>query len=153
MRTRELTGKHVLILFVGAFGTIIVVNIVLAVSAVTTFPGLEVANSYIASQEFNSRRAAQQSLGWSVQAEAKDGKIYVAFTHSDGTTPVTLTDLKAVIGRPTHTRDDVIPEFVSDGTTYVAPINLERGTWHIHLSARAQNGVEFTQRLQLFIRG
>ncbi|MCB1313657.1 MAG: FixH family protein, partial [Sedimentitalea sp.] len=39
MADREFTGKHALLLFVGAFGVIIAVNIALAVSAVRTFPG------------------------------------------------------------------------------------------------------------------
>ena len=54
--------------FVAAFGVIIGVNLVLALSAVRTFPGLEVKNSYVASQTFDERRAAQEALGWTVSA-------------------------------------------------------------------------------------
>ena len=63
--TREfkLTGWHVLAIFVGAFGVIIGVNVALAWNAVATFPGLEVDNSYIASQTFDDRREAQEALG------------------------------------------------------------------------------------------
>jgi len=66
MAERQLTGRHVLMIFVGAFTVIIGVNIALAYNAVRTFPGLEVKNSYVASQEFNTRRAAQVALGWTV---------------------------------------------------------------------------------------
>ena len=61
--TREfkLTGWHVLAIFVGAFGVIIGVNVALAWNAVATFPGLEVDNSYIASQTFDDRREAQEA--------------------------------------------------------------------------------------------
>ena len=55
MAERKFTGKHALAVFVGAFGVIIAVNLVLAYNAVKTFPGLEVKNSYVASQEFNER--------------------------------------------------------------------------------------------------
>ncbi len=61
MAEREFTGRHAAAVFVGAFAVIIAVNVALAVSAVRTFPGLEVANSYVASQEFNARRAAQEA--------------------------------------------------------------------------------------------
>ena len=40
---RELTGRKVLLIFVIAFGVIIGVNVFMAVNAVRTFPGLEVA--------------------------------------------------------------------------------------------------------------
>jgi hypothetical protein len=43
---------------------IISVNLLLAFKAVSTFPGLEVKNSYVASQGFNDRKAAQEALGW-----------------------------------------------------------------------------------------
>lgn len=46
---KELTGRHVLLMFVAGFGIIIAVNLTLAFSAVRTFPGLEVKNSYVAS--------------------------------------------------------------------------------------------------------
>ena len=49
---KELTGRHVFGIFAVGFGTIIAVNMVLAISAVRTFPGLEVDNSYVASQQF-----------------------------------------------------------------------------------------------------
>jgi len=42
MAERQFTGKHALAVFVAAFGVIIAVNLVLAYSAVKTFPGLEV---------------------------------------------------------------------------------------------------------------
>ena len=84
MAERELTGRHVLFIFVGAFGTIIAVNLLLAYSAVSTFPGLEVKNSYVASQEFNERKAAQEALGWTVRATHRGGVLRLAITDSEG---------------------------------------------------------------------
>ena len=63
MAERQFTGKNALAVFVVAFGVIITVNLVLAYSAVKTFPGLEVKNSYVASQEFNERLQEHQALG------------------------------------------------------------------------------------------
>ena len=60
----ELKGKHVLGIAVGAFGVIIAVNLVMAYQAISTFPGLEVANGYVASQTFDADRKAQEALGW-----------------------------------------------------------------------------------------
>ena len=68
-----ITGFKVLMFAVAAFGTIIAVNVFMAYKAVSTFPGLEVANSYVASQTFDADRAAQEALGWKV-AQAYDGQ-------------------------------------------------------------------------------
>ena len=50
----EIKGWHVFATFAAAFGIIISVNLTLAFKAVATFPGLEVRNSYIASQSFDA---------------------------------------------------------------------------------------------------
>ncbi len=152
MSQREFTGKHAAALFVGAFGVIIAVNLVLAYSAVKTFPGLEAKNSYVASQQFDVRRDAQQALGWSVRAEAQDGQVVLSITDAGGA-PVEVAKLSAVLGRATHVKDDVEPAFVFDGTAYVAPVELAAGNWNIRMVAQAADGTEFTQRVVLHVRG
>ena len=64
MSEAKLTGRHVALIFGGAFTVIIGVNLTLAVKAVGTFPGLETKNSYVASQNFEHDRAAQEALGF-----------------------------------------------------------------------------------------
>ncbi len=149
---RKLTGKHVLIIFVTAFGIIIGVNIALAVSAVRTFPGLEAKNSYVASQQFDRRRDAQLALGWEVAAEARDGRVFLSFKDADGGA-VEVAALEATVGRATHVRDDISPDFRFNGQDYVADAVLGDGNWNIRLKARAQDGTEFTQRVILHVRG
>jgi nitrogen fixation protein FixH len=152
MARHEFTGKHAAAVFVGAFGIIIGVNLLLAFSAVSTFPGLEVKNSYVASQEFDERREAQLALGWSVFAEARDGKLILSITDT-ARQPVQATVLEATLGRATHVKDDVRPEFVFDGNAYVAPVELEPGNWNIRMKAIAEDGTEFTQRVILHVSG
>jgi len=152
MAQRELKGKHVAAIFVGAFGVIIAVNLALAFNAVNTFPGLEVKNSYVASQQFDVRRNAQQALGWSVRADARDGQVILSITDAEGS-PVEVRKLNATLGRATHVRDDLSPEFRFDGQAYVAPVDLGAGNWNIRMVARAANGTEFTQRVILHVRG
>ena len=147
----QLTGRHVLFGFVAAFGVIIAVNIFMAVSAVKTFPGLEVANSYVASQEFNKRKAAQEALGWTVNAIHLKGKLYLNITDADGQ-PVQPKELHAVVGRAASVADDVEPAFTFDGTAHVAEIALADGNWNIRMTALAQNGSEFTQRVILHVK-
>lgn len=152
MATREFTGKHAAAVFIGAFGIIISVNILLAVSAVKTFPGLEVKNSYVASQEFDARRDAQLALGWSIFAEVQGDRLILSITDDTGAA-VQAASLDATLGRATHVKDDVRPNFEFDGKAYVASVDLAPGNWNIRMRALAANGTEFTQRVILHVNG
>lgn len=148
---KQLTGWHVLAIFVGAFGVIIAVNLTLAWNAVATFPGLEVKNSYVASQSFDDRRAAQESLGWDVAARATGGLVILTINDRNGN-PVRVSEIDAVVGRATHVQDDITPEFSFDGVSYVARAALEPGNWNIRMKAVASNGTPFEQRVILKVQ-
>ncbi len=148
----ELKGKHVLVITVSAFAVIIAVNLTLAFKAVSTFPGLEVKNSYVASQGFNARKAAQEALGWSLAPRYAEGRIDLAFTDRDGL-PVQVEELQVLIGRTTSTADDARPEFMAMGDVYSAPLELARGKWMVKVTARAPDGTLFEQRSELFVQG
>ncbi len=152
MPERQFTGKHALAVFVAAFGVIIGVNLVLAYSAVKTFPGLEVKNSYVASQEFNERLQEQQALGWDVRAETKGGLLILHINDAQGA-PVRVNQLQAVVGRATHVREDFTPDFVFDGTAYSTPATLGEGNWNIRLVAKDGEGATFSQRIPLYVKG
>ncbi len=145
---RKLTGWHALGIFGGCFAVIIGVNIALAWNAVATFPGVETHNSYIASQTFDDRRAAQEALGWDVHARHQDGLLTLSITGNDGN-PVQAGTVKATLGRPTHVLDDREPDFAFDGRAYVARETLAPGNWDLWLEITALDGTEFTQRLQV----
>lgn len=147
---KELKGRHVAMMFVGGFSIIIAVNLTLAYSAVKTFPGLEVKNSYVASQTFDENRAAQEALGWSVLAEARDGKVILSVTDAEGA-PVEVARLDATLGRATHVRDDATPDFRFDGSRYVADADLGPGNWNIRMTAQASDGTVFQQRVILHV--
>ncbi len=152
MAQREFTGRHMLMIFVAAFGIIISVNLVLAFSAVKTFPGLEAKNSYVASQEFDDRRDAQEALGWTVRADAKGGLVILSIVNDYGE-PVEVAQLEATLGRATHVKDDMTPAFQFDGQAYVAPAELGEGNWNIRMKAVAKDGTEFVQRVVLHVQG
>ncbi|MCP4822155.1 MAG: FixH family protein [Shimia sp.] len=151
MREKKFTGWHALAVFVGAFGIIIAVNLTLAFKAVKTFPGLEVKNSYVASQQFNAKKAEQEALGWTVDARAKGGLLILAITDAEGK-PVQVSHLDAVLGRATHVKDDVQPDFQFDGTAYVAREELQPGNWNIRMKATALDGSQFEQRVVLRVQ-
>ncbi|WP_158966776.1 FixH family protein [Chachezhania sediminis] len=150
-KKREFTGKHALMVFVGAFAIIVSVNIAMAVNAVRTFPGLEVKNSYVASQSFNVRKAAQEALGWQVETDTGKGFVRIRITDHLGV-PVQVGSLEAIIGMATHSREDITPEFNFDGRAYVANVDLGPGNWDIHMTATAKDGTLYTKRISLPLR-
>lgn len=147
----RMTGRKVLIIAVSAFGVIITANLALAWNAVRTFPGLEVQNSYVASQNFNEELAAQLALGWNVQADARDGVLTLSITDRDGN-PAQVAHLDATLGAATHVRDDQVPEFVFVDGVFQAPVTVRPGNWNIRLFATAADGTEFRQRVVLHVR-
>jgi nitrogen fixation protein FixH len=115
---------------------------------VNTFPGLEVENSYVASQTFDDRRAAQESLGWTVRAAHAGGILTLSITDPHGA-PVKPQSLDATVGRATHVFEDVRPDFRFNGKAFVAPVELGDGNWNIRMEATAADGTEFEQRVVL----
>ena len=149
---KPLTGRKVLAIWIGCFAVILFANLALAVSAVRTFPGLEVDNSYVASQFFNDHLAEHRALGWEVSARVEEGTLLLAFTDSEGH-PVQVATLEATLGRATHVRDDMQPDWSYYGGTFTAPVDLAPGNWNIRLVATAPDGTTFRQRVVLHLRG
>ena len=147
---RELRGVHVLLILLGGFGIIILANLALAVAAVRSFPGMEVRNSYIASQRFEERRLSQEQLGWQSSANYDGSVLAVAVETSNGM-PAELALFGAKVVRPTHQRSDFVPSYRFDGTHYVAPIKLDPGNWNIYVVAESLDGLQFQQKLTLWV--
>lgn len=147
---REIRGHHVLIGFIGAFGVIIAANVTLAVNAISTFPGLEVKNSYEASQVFDREKAAQLALGWTVTAEVDGGELRVTITDAEGR-PVNPPELTGIFGKATTVKEDVTPEFTYVNGFHVAHVPASPGNWNLRMKAVAEDGTVFKQRIPLFV--
>lgn len=152
MNGKPLTGRKVLAIAVSFFGVIIAVNVVMAYSAISTFPGLEVKNGYVSSQVFDSQRQAQDALGWHVQTDLNDGMLTIAFRDADDL-PVRVDQISALVARPTHARDDQRPELRYSNGSFQAPLTLAPGQWNLYLEATAYDGTPFRQKIPLYVRG
>ena len=147
---REITGRKVLFGFVGAFGVILTANLTLAFNAVSTFPGLEVKNSYEASQVFDLNKEAQLALGWTVKAEVAGGELRLSITDAAGR-PVNPPELTGIFGKATSVKADVTPEFTYVGGVHVAAVPATPGNWNFRMKAVAEDGTVFQQRIPLFV--
>lgn len=142
-----LTGRKVLGIFTIGFGTIIAVNLTLAVNAVRTFPGLETKNSYVASQHFDTDRTAQEALGWTSQVHLVDRDLQLDLRDRDGA-PIGDAVLTGVLGRATNVADDITPDWSFDGQVWHAPADLNPGNWDLRLVVTRGDDI-YRRRLKL----
>jgi nitrogen fixation protein FixH len=145
-----ITGRKAFALFSSFFIVIIAVNLVLAWQAIATFPGIEVRNSYVASQSFDADRDAQQALGWTAQARVQGDILTLSLTDANGA-PVQAATVEATFGRATVARDDQTPRLQFDGIAYAAPVITAPGNWILRLRATATDGTLFQQRLSVVV--
>jgi nitrogen fixation protein FixH len=137
---RPLTGRAVLVITLMGFGTVVGANAALTWAALSSFPGLEVRNSYVASQSFDAEARAQAALGWTVRiARQADGGLTVNFADAAGA-PVLPATVALSVGRPTEARDDRTLVLDRRGDGYHAGADLPPGRWRIWLTATAADG-------------
>ena len=146
----EVKGWHVAAIFCTAFGIIIAVNLTLAFNAVRTFPGLEVKNSYVASQSFDVDRDAQLALDWDVRAELWGDELVLRILK--GGAPVVPVIEQATFGRATTVAFDQTPVLQFDGQVMRAAVKAGDGNWNLRLKARADDGTLFQQRIVVEVR-
>ncbi|MGB5864758.1 MAG: FixH family protein [Sulfitobacter sp.] len=143
--TTEIKGWHVFGIFALAFSVILAVNLTLAFQAVRTFPGLEVKNSYVASQQFDVERADQLALGWDVSAQISGNLLTLEILENG--TAISPKIEQAIFGRATSVTQDQTPEFIFDGTALQATVKGGLGNWNLRLRLRADDGTLFQQRV------
>jgi len=133
----EFTGRHMAATMIGGFAIVIAVNLVMAREAVSTFGGVVVENSYVASQKFNGwLDAADKSarLGWKVAlARGADGRLVV----TTGGVPAGAR-VSAVAHHPLGRMPDAAIGFAADEAGhFVSQVKLPDGRWTVRLAVTA----------------
>jgi nitrogen fixation protein FixH len=150
-----LTGWHMLGIVGAFFGTIIGVNVVMAFAATGTFPGLVVANSYVASQNYDALLAkarAQEAAGWRHELAVRDGVLRFRLATAAGTPAFGLT-VSAHVGRPSTARDDWTLAFANTGGgEFVSLERLAAGRWEVDVEAHRGADLVFRITQEIFLR-
>lgn len=153
-QAREFTGWHMLAIMVAFFGVIITVNIIMATSAIRTWSGLVVQNSYVASQEFNEKSIigkAHAALNWQEHLSYENGIVRYQLTEASGV-PVKAIGATAVFRRPVNEKEDqtlnMLPE--SDGVL-TAEADLKDGNWVVEVNTYAGLDEPYRQVSRIFI--
>jgi nitrogen fixation protein FixH len=134
--TRQFTGRHMAMILIAFFVVVFAVNFLMARYASSTFGGVVVENSYVASQKFNGwlgEARAQERLGWSATATREaDGRLRVS---AQGPGPGAI--VTALARHPLGRQPDraLALERGSDGS-YLSRGTLPEGRWTLHLELR-----------------
>jgi len=142
------------LLVIGFFGVIIAVNVGMAIVASTSWTGLVVTNSYVASQEFEEKRLAhqaQKAAGWQATFTYSPGHAKLIVIDSAGD-PIDLGAVTLKVNRPVGGHDDqaVALERALDGG-YAAPLHLAAGVWDALVQAdeTAKGSFELHERFSV----
>ncbi|MBS0480880.1 MAG: FixH family protein [Proteobacteria bacterium] len=131
------TGRHAAAILVAFFGVVIAVNLYMAREAVSTFGGVVVENSYVASQQYNGwlhEAAREQALGWSAKvSRGADGRL-VATLHGAPDGAALNGDAWHPLGR---LPDRVLKFDRQPDGSFVSEQALPAGRWIIRLQAVA----------------
>ena len=150
--TRTFTGWHMAAITISFFAVIIAVNLTLAVFASTSWTGLVVANSYVASQSFNRDAEIarqQQALGWKMNLAVDRSLAKITILDRAGL-PMAGLSLRAVLQRPTDEAGDQILNLRDAGAgVYMADATIGSGVWVADITAEgpARKPVRFVQRV------
>lgn len=131
------TGWHMAACMAAFFGVIIAVNLFMAFTASSSWTGLVVKNSYVASQQFNRDLEAakiQKAAGWKSQLSYRDGLLSVRVEDRDGT-PLLLSNATLAFGRPAYEQQDnkIILQSTGAGV-HSSDLKLKSGEWFLKVT-------------------
>ncbi|MBT1159085.1 FixH family protein [Aminobacter anthyllidis] len=154
IQTRPFTGWHMLVIMVAFFGVIISVNLLMATLANTSWTGLVVQNTYVASQQFNERIAesrAQAALGWKSILTIANGEVRYSLADATGST-IAVDGVTASFRRPAYEAEDwqVALKRNADGAfSIVTPVR--DGIWIVSTEAKVAAGEPYREARRIVI--
>ena len=133
---RPFTGRKMAAIMVAFFAVVIIVNVYMAREASSTFGGVVVENSYVASQQYNrwlDEASAENALGWTASAMRQpDGHVIVTLGGPGQTALVS-----AVARHPLGAQADRTLRFVGHGSgRFVSLEPLPANRWRLRLTVR-----------------
>lgn len=147
----KFSGRHFLMIMIGAFGVIILANLTLAYFALRSFPGVDVVNTYLAGQQFETKRRAQEALGWQSRIAYEDGTLKLYISGQNGR-PVAPKQLVIRVGSATTAQEDQVITPVAKGEEFIVPVELTNGIKVVFVDAVAGDGTIFSQRHTVILR-
>jgi nitrogen fixation protein FixH len=158
-KPRELTGKHVMICFVGFFGIVFAVNTVMVKAAMSTFGGVQTTSSYRAGLAFGqdmARAEQQDALHWQVNGKlsrngAGNAILDISVRDPKGV-PVNGLAARARLAHPAdERRDHVIALNDASGGRFRGVTRAEPGQWELIVDLYQDDARVFRSRSRVML--
>lgn len=138
---RRFTGRHAAYIICSFFGVVIIVNLIMAGSALFTFGGTIVDNSYVASQKYNGwieQGEEQAKLGWVIANIAHDGDKVTIAMHDKTGEPLEDMVISVMAEHPLGQKDavDLVLSETQQNGIYKSDMPLEKGRWKLKITAK-----------------
>jgi nitrogen fixation protein FixH len=156
-----LTGRHVLMMMLGFFGFIFLVNGIFMYFALESWPGLGTPDAYRKGIAYNDTLKAaerQNELGWRgetafIAAGKQSGRLQVAIRDDQNRDVAGLT-VTARLTRPTHGGyDRTVALSPGAENRYQADVSLPLpGRWHMNLEAGRNGRIHYRIEHELMIQ-
>ena len=133
---RRINGWHATAALVAFFGVVVTVNLVMAVFATSTFGGVVVENSYVASQKYNDWLAAaerQTQLGWKISTGVDEERRVTVALDIPG------AHVQGYARHPLGREPDFPLSFVAWDGEFRSVKPLPSGRWNVHLLVKRGN--------------
>jgi nitrogen fixation protein FixH len=154
----RVTGRLVLLSFIGFFAVVASVNAFMITQAVRTFSGVETENAYKAGLAFNQSIAAagaQDARGWGVEIarRAPDSADFSVTVRDRAGRPVTGISLEATLQHPNDRRRDQPFAVAALGNgLFQAQTAREPGVWDVVIVLHEGEAELFRSRNRIVVR-
>ncbi len=138
-RQTRFSGHHMAVILCTFFGVVIAVNFIMAHYALSTFSGVVVENSYVASQHFNrwlDEAQREKAFGWKAHtARRSDGRVELTLAGA----PLRDARITAVARHPLGRLPDQTLVFDAEGGgRFVSRSAIAAQRWQLRLDVRDQ---------------
>ena len=138
---KKLSGTHVLLIFLAFFGVMFAVNGIFLHSAITSFPGEDVDNSYVQGIDYNSTlaaRSAQAELGWTAEAGLAGDQLIIRLADAEGD-PLSQQTVSATLRHASDAgldRDIALAPVNLGEYAQTVPADVPGGVWTLKFEVR-----------------
>ncbi len=159
--SKELTGKHVLIMISIFFGIVFSASGMLVYQATNSWTGLETKDAFRKGLKYNqqlSKLNAQNKLGWTMTVTRKklpsNGLSLQASPKDEKGESLSGLHIKVLLKRPTHNGIDRTLELKeTDLGIYTGKFEqLPLGKWYLHISADRGSDILYRSKNELYLR-
>jgi nitrogen fixation protein FixH len=152
--SRPFTGRHMLLIMLAFFATIVAANMTMVYFATQSWTGLVVKNSYVASQQFNETtdKLEKAAAGVHCKLDYAKGELSIVLADTMGKA-VNGTNVKLKLGRPSHEGEDHVVSLTARGDgVYVADHELAQGQWSGDVTADIPDHPLWQRPVRLFVK-